>query len=148
MRLRFDVGPTTVRGELTAEGEEWIWQLLTGSLRNDRRGLSDHLGRGRLIAGDGSAPRDQPRLTGASTTYTELDAGYPQINGRRATFRGQLDAPFTIREVGLTSLQSVLIARTSVRFEAPAGKHPVTAVLELAPSIGQPARNDLILALM
>jgi hypothetical protein len=148
VRVGFEVGPSTIRGELTSEGEAWIWQLLAGQQRNAQGALSDHLGRARLIAGDGRPPRDQPRLTGAQTTYAELDAGYPQLNGPRATFRAQLDAPFIIGEVGLVSVQSVLIARSSVKFDVAPGAYPVTAVLELAPTITPLRRNELLFALM
>lgn len=101
-------------------GLRWMWQVLTGEVRNEQGGLSDHLGKGRLIVGNGATPveRSDERLAGDLTAYAELDDGFPRIERTddgimlvlRATFAEQV-ANFDWRERGVTSVQGVLIDR-------------------------------------
>lgn len=102
-------------------GLEWLWTVATGGLRNDQGGMTDHLGKGRLIVGDGTQPVDahDERLAGGQTAWAELDDGFPRIQRTedgvmlvlRATF-GEDVANFDWHERGVTSVQGVLIDRS------------------------------------
>lgn len=123
-------------------GLEWIWTVVTGGLRNEQGGMSDHLGKGRLIVGDGSAPVDKTdeRLAGTQTAWAELDEGFPQITRTeagvmlvlRATFAEDV-ANFDWHERGVTSVQGVLIDRSVEDHgrKAPGAVWTLTAELEL-----------------
>jgi hypothetical protein len=114
------------RNDFTVSGLAWMWSVVLGELRNEQGGLSDHLGKGRIIVGNGDAPwtEAQERLTGDQTAYAELDDGYPRQDGMtptdegrayRVTFQatfGEDIANFDWAESGVTSVQGVLIDRS------------------------------------
>ena len=123
-------------------GLEWMWRLLTGALRNEQGGLSDHLGKGRVIVGDGTRPVEpsDERLAGPNTDWAELDDGYPQLaradTGVTAAFRatfGEDKANFDWLERGVTSVQGVLIDRAVADHgrKAPGTVWTLEATLEL-----------------
>lgn len=97
-------------------GLNWMWQVLAGLVRNEQGLMSDHLGKARLIVGNGDTPV-QPtdeRLAGQDTAYAELDQP-PAVTGRLITFRATFAedaANFDWRERGVTSVQGVLIDRS------------------------------------
>lgn len=114
-----------------AAGLDLIWRILLGQERNDEGGLSDHLGKGRLIVGDGDAPVQEAdeRLSGEQTAWAALDEGYPRMDGMvstgdpegdpmrafRVTFQatfGEDAGNFEWRERGITSVQGVLVDRS------------------------------------
>lgn len=102
-------------------GLELMWSILIGGVRNDAGGLSDHLGKGRLIVGDGDTPvtRGDTRLAGENTAWAELVDGYPAIRRTDSgvmivlqSVFGEDNANFDWRERGFTSVQGVLIDRS------------------------------------
>lgn len=129
-------GVLVSRNAFVAVGLDLIWRILLGQERNDQGGLSDHLGKGRLIVGNGNAPVTEAdeRLAGELTDWAELDDGYPRLDGMvtvngddldepettpqracRVTFQatfGEEKANFDWLERGVTSVQGVLIDRS------------------------------------
>lgn len=115
-----------------AVGLDLMWRLLLGQVRNEDGGLSDHLGKGRLIVGNGDAPPTEAdeRLAGEETAWAALDEGYPRLDGMttiseagedppvracRVTFQatfGEDAGNFDWLERGITSVQGVLIDRS------------------------------------
>lgn len=108
------------RNSFTLNGLELLWRILTGQERNEQGGLSDHLGKARLIVGNGQTPANPAdvRLAGTQTAYAELDENYPQIQRLdsgvalilRGTF-GEQAGNFEWRERGVSSIQGQLIDR-------------------------------------
>lgn len=127
-------------------GLELMWDILVGRERNDQGGLSDHLGKGRVIVGDGGAPATitDRRLSGANTMWAELEPGFPIIDAGRALFRATFAdgvADFRWREVGLTTVQGVLICRAVANQDtkAPGTRRTVDVTLELVTTVAPPA---------
>lgn len=121
-----------------AVGLEWIWNVLAGNVRNEEGGLSDHLGKARLIVGNSSKPvaADDERLAGDLTAWAELDDGFPQVEGATITFHatfGEDVANFDWNERGVTSVQGVLLDRSvdDQGRKAPGTVWTLEAVLEL-----------------
>lgn len=76
-------GVLVSHNSFVAAGLDLMWRILLGQERNDQGGLSDHLGKGRLIVGNGNAPVQEAdeRLVGEETAWAELDDGYPRRDG-------------------------------------------------------------------
>lgn len=111
----------------TDAGLAWMWQMMTGQLRNADGTVTDHLGAARLVVGDGAAefsPLDT-RLAGSNTAQAEMVDGYPQIVGAvqgdegldawrlvlRATF-DEREGNFDWAERGVVTAQGVLLDRS------------------------------------
>jgi hypothetical protein len=129
-------GVLVSRNAFVAAGLDLMWRILLGQVRNEDGGLSDHLGKGRLIVGNGDAPVQEAdeRLAGEETAWAELDDGYPRFDGMVTVNEAELDEPeatptracrvtfqatfgedvanFDWLERGITSVQGVLIDRS------------------------------------
>lgn len=132
-------GVLVSHNHFVAAGLDLMWRILLGQVRNEDGGLSDHLGKGRLIVGNGTAPVQEAdeRLAGEQTAWAALDDGYPRLDGMvtvtepsepvetepaepperacRATFQATFAeeaANFEWLERGVTSVQGVLIDRS------------------------------------
>jgi hypothetical protein len=103
----------------TRVGLEWMWQMMTGQLRDTQAGtLTDHLGNARLLVGNSSqefAYGDE-RLAGDQTAQAPLDEGFPLVqpydDGENVGVQLLLRATFDWQERGVVSAQGVLIDRT------------------------------------
>lgn len=129
-------------------GLELFWRILLGQQRNEQGGLSDHLGKARLIVGNGATPfsDSDERLAGDQTAWADLDDGYPRTDGPvdtdegrvfRVTFQatfGEQVANFDWRERGITSVQGVLVDRSvgDQGRKAPGSVWTMQAALDLA----------------
>lgn len=119
-------------------GLNLLWRILAGQVRNDEGGMSDHLGKARIIVGNGDKPVEpgDERLAGEDTAYAELDSD-PVVAGGTITFVasfGEDVANFEWAERGVTSVQGVLIDRSvgDQGRKSPGTVWTVEAVLELA----------------
>jgi hypothetical protein len=130
-RPAFDAGrPSDVAvsyNRFTKVGLEWIWNMVTGQLRDPQAGtLTDQLASARIVVGNSSQEfaYEDERLAGDQTAQAAADEGFPLIRPvvtpderrgvqlvLRATF-GEQDAAFDWQERGVVSAQGVLIDRT------------------------------------
>lgn len=109
----------------TLVGMEWMWQMMTGQLRDADGTLNDHLGSARLVVGNGSQDFSyaDERLAGSETAQASPDEGFPTFERFatdevpdavdavfRATF-GEQEAAFDWQERGVVTAQGVLIDR-------------------------------------
>lgn len=117
----------TSTNRFTDAGLMWMWQMMSGQLRNADGTVTDHLGSARLLVGNGSREFEgtDQRLVGPDTAQAELDPGMPTIVGMvqgdegrdacrivfRATF-GEDAANFEWAERGVVSAQGVLLDRS------------------------------------
>lgn len=132
--------PTTV-------GMELMWEILAGRVRNEEGGLSDHLGKGRIIVGDGRRPvsERQKRLAGDDTMWAEVRDADPVVSAGRATWQATFAtdvANFHWRELGFTTVQGILICRVVADqdVKTPATTRTVRLTIELGADVTPPTR--------
>jgi hypothetical protein len=119
----FDVVETT--NHFTDQGLRWMWSMMAGQLRQADGTVTDHLGSGRVLVGNGELPFSpaDTRLSGDQTDQVDPDAGYPviqqwgdeELGGFRLVFRatfGEDKAVFDWRERGIVTAQGVLLDRS------------------------------------
>lgn len=109
----------------TDQGLQWMWTMMSGLLRNSDGTVTDHLGSGRVLVGNGTVPftAADTRLSGDQTAQVDPDAGYPviqqwgdeEIGGFKLVFRatfGEDQAVFDWQERGIVTAQGVLLDRS------------------------------------
>jgi hypothetical protein len=109
-------GVVVSRNSFTDVGLSWMWQMMTGLLRDPADGtLTDHLGKARLVVGDSAAPFSpaDTRLAGENTAQAPLDSA-PMISNGSVTFTatfGEDIGGFDWQERGVVTAQGVLLDR-------------------------------------